>query len=874
MVSKDKEYYAFISYKSEDVEWATWLQHELEHYHLPASFNGRTDVPQELRPVFRDIDELSAGNLPEQIKHALANSQNLIVICSPQAAESPWVNQEVEYFISLGRTDCIFPFIVEGNSPSEFFPPALRDLPKDEERLGGDVSKKGRDAAFIKVVAGMLGVGFDSLWNRYEKEKAEEERKQREQRDNLLRVQSRFIAEKANDLLEDGDSYTARLLALNALPDNLESPNRPYVPEAEAALRKAIVGTDAIILPQDIKLAKVAPNGQWYATVVQDGEINIRDIKSGGVIFKLRCHQDYITNLEISPDSRYIATASVDMSIVIWNADDGSCRGMLLTANAGIDYYENKLMSFSPDSKFLALLTKQFVMTWNINSRKLVRKFSHNIYEYSYKRIFFNKDATKISIITNKGIFSWSMKTGSKYAEKKFFPTNPAVSTDGEKILIIKKEIIEIWNSEPFSIYKTYNIPNVTESQFSIDGKLFSTWRKDAETQLWDIETGTLLYTLETGAIAPFITIFDYILWNTGASFFMKKWKQQPDFLMLKEGETYPQVVHFSDKSKRVISISHDIHNECGWLTIWNLTNSSQILRKKINGNCNSENRLCISHDGSVMAYYRDMTFADYGIEYEEGFVFGTIVVVNILEDTIIREFPVKDKNPDHLIISNDNHYIATTSWGVIYIWDLKNGKMVSIDTNSEETDHRNHITFWTTITFSPDIHYIIGKGMCFKGQRLVFADIKRRRYKDFTYKDLTLDSNIAFNPEGTLFAGCFTYGICIFNTKTLDVVQTIKSQSNGYLSFSIDGRLLMHSCYDGNVNVYDVDSGVLLYNYCYELMINARFSQSGEFIFNWINDSIFYIPYQPLANIISEQHQRFSNRQLSSEERKRYYIE
>ena len=138
-MKQDKEYFAFISYKSEDVEWATWLQHELEHYHLPASFNGRTDVPQELRPVFRDIDELSAGNLPEQIKQALANSRNLIVICSPQSAKSPWVNQEVETFIALGRTGRIFPFIVEGNSPLEFFPPALRDLPK-----GGIDTKKRR----------------------------------------------------------------------------------------------------------------------------------------------------------------------------------------------------------------------------------------------------------------------------------------------------------------------------------------------------------------------------------------------------------------------------------------------------------------------------------------------------------------------------------------------------------------------------------------------------------------------------------------------------------------------------------------------------------------------------------------------------------
>ena len=60
-MAQEKEYYAFISYKSEDVEWAIWLQHELEHYHLPASFNGRTDIRQS--PVGRSIFNSSTALL-------------------------------------------------------------------------------------------------------------------------------------------------------------------------------------------------------------------------------------------------------------------------------------------------------------------------------------------------------------------------------------------------------------------------------------------------------------------------------------------------------------------------------------------------------------------------------------------------------------------------------------------------------------------------------------------------------------------------------------------------------------------------------------------------------------------------------------------
>ena len=73
-MEQQKEYYAFISYKQDDIKWAKWLANELEHYHLPTTLNGK-NLPKNLRPIFRDVDELAAGNLPEQIYHAYAETQ-------------------------------------------------------------------------------------------------------------------------------------------------------------------------------------------------------------------------------------------------------------------------------------------------------------------------------------------------------------------------------------------------------------------------------------------------------------------------------------------------------------------------------------------------------------------------------------------------------------------------------------------------------------------------------------------------------------------------------------------------------------------------------------------------------------------------------
>lgn len=174
-MEQNREYYAFISYQREDERWAKWLQHKLEHYRLPSNLNGRTDLPREIRPVFRDTSELNPGNLPQQIHDALAASKHLIVVCSPRSASSLWVNLEVEEFIKMGKGDCIIPFIVDGrpfaNDPSEeCFPPVIRDLPKEQELLGANVNEMGRDAAAVKTVAQMFGVRFDSLWKRYERE--------------------------------------------------------------------------------------------------------------------------------------------------------------------------------------------------------------------------------------------------------------------------------------------------------------------------------------------------------------------------------------------------------------------------------------------------------------------------------------------------------------------------------------------------------------------------------------------------------------------------------------------------------------------------------------------------------------------------------
>jgi len=184
------KYHAFLSYSHKDEEIADWLHQELEAFQVPPSLVGRLGengpIPKRLTPIFRDEHELAAADdLGDEIEAALASTQFLIVLCSPNAAQSHWTNAEIATFKRSRPDGCILaaiaagePFASEvpGREDAECFPPALRQkfdrrgrpTGKRAEPLAADLrdSGEGRRLGFLKLVAGMLGVGLDELVQR------------------------------------------------------------------------------------------------------------------------------------------------------------------------------------------------------------------------------------------------------------------------------------------------------------------------------------------------------------------------------------------------------------------------------------------------------------------------------------------------------------------------------------------------------------------------------------------------------------------------------------------------------------------------------------------------------------------------------------
>ena len=180
-------YWAFISYSHRDTAVADWLHKKIETYRVPQSLVGTPtregNVPARIMPIFRDRDELpTSSELGESLQKSLQQSRYLIVICSPDSAQSRWVEEEVRAFKGWYGRDHIIALTARGvpnatergRPEEECFPASMRfdvdaaNVRVQVEPIAADLRPEGdgRQRAFLKIVAGLLGVGFDDLYQR------------------------------------------------------------------------------------------------------------------------------------------------------------------------------------------------------------------------------------------------------------------------------------------------------------------------------------------------------------------------------------------------------------------------------------------------------------------------------------------------------------------------------------------------------------------------------------------------------------------------------------------------------------------------------------------------------------------------------------
>ena len=837
-----KEYFAFISYKSEDVEWAVWLQHELEHYHLPASYNGRDDVRKDLRPVFRDIDELSAGNLPEQIHNALVNSQYLIVICSPKAAKSPWVNQEVETFISLGRTDCIFPFIVEGNSPGEFFPSALLNLPKNQERLGGDVSKNGRDAAFVKIVAGMLHIDFDSLWNRYEKEKAEQERIEREKRDYLFQVQSHFLSEKAENLLDEGNIATATLLALESLPKNIEDPERPYLPEAEAVLRKSLSPIEINLkLPFESKLVTYCESTKKLAILDSSADIYIKNVYDNNIVYLGYSKPSYMT---FSHDGKFLSLV-LDSHIELWQWQK---RVNMKHSQEPIDYKITVLYPdcryayFTPNDAFLLVVTKNnelaLLNPWTdvveilwqipiISDKVLIRFNSNGKYIY----LFEGDEQLKILSSQNgcllKAIHISSLDMVDFFINDNFQLT--AIYRNGKVSVYDLNQVKEIYNYRMDNIF-------IEKGQLVSNGSYFFDYTHSTLIPVRQIKSNDILISF------PMKNISDIDYNRMGAYFSLDGHLVSAICIDNIEKNTFEDIIHT--------------------LKVWDSSNGNLLVTKEIGSSQIRAITFAPNERIIAIADIYDIKICDV----KNNKFIGTIKTYN---EAIVKHLTITDDSA--LLVA----YIEDRDNDMLQVCNIRTGQTIQLIQTKEDIENAflnlPHIdSVLQKIDKGDKLRYVLFNSANKNG--CIFDFMK---YDYFNQIRAFTNIQHIFSPDTSIYGIIIKTKIQVFSINDGLITTIEDTEEISDVAFSFDNKLLISASVNGTIRIWDISSSIILKSYhIYKHIRNIKISKDSKHIYAFCKDSTVKVfSYPSLADIIQFARSKYQHYKLSPDEQKKYFL-
>ena len=905
MTPTTKQYYAFISYKRDDQKWAEWLQEKLEHYKLPTNLNGRSDLPKEIRPVFRDKSELAAGVLADEIQKALDNSKYLIVICSPHSAKSEWVNKEVQAFIESGRTDKIIPFIIDGTPNSgkdetECFPKAIRELPAEDELLGVNINEMGRDAAAVKVVAQMFGLRFDDLWQRHEREK---KRKRhlitagitafaiavicvagliwhqnvvlKQQRWQMLENQSKLVSEMIKSKIED-NPFIAKQIALEILPKDVTHPtDRPYTVEAEYVLRTASKYKPVIVkeFPGDIREIKYSPNGKIINVRIfssTSAYLKVLDTETGYEIKTCNCSDIYN---DINVDGKS-AVANKNGVMVVYDYETGEEKRVF-------DQYDDvAMLAYIDEFSLLTLHSNSMERIWHTKKEEIIMSFD-----------------------ISDEIIPCISPDGKQMAYYQINDDTNSMCDNKEVVLII--EDIETGNKNSTCLWADLEEYNIYKVAFSYDGNRLITFLQNGDIMVWDIETGRKVSCMRNhSGVGGWTISFSpdgrqivsghedgYIrLWDVTTGDLIQEWIGHSG---------YVGCIVFSPDGKSVASTS-----DGGVLKIWDLESmgSSHVLKET---GCRIDNSSFVNA-GKVYYNIKNNTADVFDISKETDkqislntsayfyvskdnnrcFYFdeSKIWICDLETGDTLRTFKMdykiqqiqlsKDEKRAFVISWYDNKEVSKVSKETLVdVWDVENGeriKQLHVDFNEGQRARISDINKNGTKMALLEANYVEDEFI--NGYKIIIVDVET---------GLTTNRLGAvyakFSPDDKyLAASYYNENIKIYDVNTGENKHELKGMIEPLSRsiFSSDGKYIISSLSQTEYAVWDVETGGLVYKLGNGNDTIAEVCFDENIITVSTNGAIRQYDFPPLQDLIDQTRERFKNRPLTEEERKMHYLE
>ncbi len=540
-------YNAFISYRhaEKDIQVAKAVQHDLEHFHIPAKIRKETGT-KRINRIFLDKDELgAASDLSSEISFALEHADHLIVICSTATRESRWVPREIEYFLRNHTRRQITTVLVDGE-PEDVIP----DILKYEDRtfvnengmsytvrvplepLSCDYRLPRRQAKkteLPRLASKLLSCSYDELMNRRRAYKIRRltaifavimalaigfgayllySRNEIHQNlQNSKRNQSIYLANEALHALEDEHRILSMQLALEALPKDAED-DRPVTPEAIRAITDSTLSytTRSGYNIEDVCNYRMrdkirddgyalSPSGHNLVVWDMMGNLSLWDTVSHNQLLSITvenlCSAVFLSDTKLLVVSnKKIYVYNTDNGSLVWDRDSGETS--FPTSNTNCPVFA--------DGSFLVLTGKGEILRMASSDGTLVATYqlpvSYEDTSLSYSRLQLSPDETRIAGIstldaTSSVLSIYNISTGQIQHKADIGFVSRFLWTDDTHI-VTASPANPYASSTSFGYYSYVQTDHVTIQCFETN-QLTERWNRDFTSTNVMIESNFLL---------------------------------------------------------------------------------------------------------------------------------------------------------------------------------------------------------------------------------------------------------------------------------------------------------------------------------------------------------------------------------------------
>ena len=526
---------AFISYSRKNEEFAALLEQALENYKPPKGLN----LARRHLDIFRDRSDFRSGGYIANLEKHLRSSARLIVVCSPEARSSGFVDQEIQLFVDFKGTEHLIPILYSGIPNNEAapdqvtqlaFPDALckaMQMPLAIDYRGFEVgrdkiNKNQFEAAWFQTLAAIYDV------ERGEIEQRDKKRKTRNQRIiygglfaliAVLLVMLYFISSSRDEAkrqqanAEHQLQIAQRLLYVSDLTLAQQMQQSGNMKRAHELLEKYLTQESQLrgfewyfLMTQyhnevatlrghtrEVTALAISPDGKTLATGSRDNTVKLWDVASRSKLFALD-HDDYVFGVSFSSDGKTLATAAsagVDFKVKLWDLASRQQVGEFVGYGKGIFAW-----AFSPDGKLLATSGNDFTLkVWDVALRREL--FTIKTHQSVLRAVAFSPDGKILAAGSRNSVRLWHVASRREFAELRIedeygFLNAMAFSPDGKTLAVGARETGVVWNvasGKRLPMLKGHQ-KGINAVAFFPNGNLVATSSDDNTIRVWEVKSG------------------------------------------------------------------------------------------------------------------------------------------------------------------------------------------------------------------------------------------------------------------------------------------------------------------------------------------------------------------------------------------------